>query len=289
MAKTKFGVDDNVSTESGFGVYEGPLPKPNTVYPVVQKTASVRLTGENSKNPGSPYINSVWEITEGECKGFSAFHRVVPGDAEIQKVRVAQYMQSVCGKNSADMVHDDVKDGGKIKTIGGKKVEGVRAGMTFSRVRDTYGIPEGEEAPWKAEPQDLYPGWKPKSKVEDEDPEEDEDDEDLYDPEDVEEEDGEDDVAEDSEDADDADSEEEDEDDGEEEDDSEPDDDEEAVDYDKAAKMSLVELKNLAKEFEYDDSDLAEYKGPKGKKALLAQLVEDEVVASPDAEDEPPF
>lgn len=280
MAKTKFGVADNVSTESGFGVYEGPLPKPNVVYPVVQKQATIRLTGDKAKNPGQPYINSLWEITEGECKGFSAFHRVVPGDAEIQKIRVAQYMQSVCGKNSGDLVHDDIDDGGKIKTVGGKKVEGVRAGMTFSRSRDTYGVPEGEEAPWKAEPQDLYPGWKPKSKVEAED-EEDEDDEDLYDPEDVEEEDSDEDEdgAEDSED------------DGEEEDDSEPEDEdeEEAVDYDKAAKMSLVELKNLAKEFEYDDSDLAEYKGPKGKKALLAQLVEDEVVASPEAEDEPPF
>jgi hypothetical protein len=281
MAKTKFGVADNVSTDSGFGVYEGPLPKPNVVYPVVQKTASMRLTGENSKNPGSPYINSVWEITEGECKGYSAFHRVVPGDAEIQKTRVAQYMQSVAGKNSADIVHEEIADGGKIKTIGGKKVEGVRAGMTFSRVRDTYGVPEGEEAPWKAEPQDLYPGWKPKSKVEEEDAEEDESD-DIDD----EIEDDEEDVEEPEDDGDDEDGET-----GSDEDDEAEDGDEEdeLVDYDKAAKMSLVELKKLAKEYEYDDSDLEEYKGPKGKKALLAQLVEDEVVSDPASDDEPPF
>lgn len=285
MAKTKFGVSDNVSTESGFGVYEGPLPKPNVVYPVVQKTASIRLTGENSKNPGSPYINSVWEITEGECKGYSAFHRVVPGDAEIQKIRVAQYMQSVCGKNSGDIVHDEVKDGGKIKTVGGKKVEGVRAGMTFSRVRDTYGIPEGEEAPWKAEPQDLYPGWKPKSKVEEEDEDEPEDDID----DDIEEEDEEDAEPEedDAEDEDDSDEDEPEDEDGDEGDGG--DEEEEIVDYDVASKMSLIELKKLAKQYEYEDSELNPFKGPAGKKKLLARLVEDEIVSDPAADDEPPF
>ena len=285
MAKMKFGVKDSVGTDSGFTPYEGPLPKPGVIYPVVQKTATIRLTGENSKSPGTPYVNTMWEIESGECKGFTAWHRLIPGEHEIQQTRIAQYMQAVTGKNMADIVHDDVEDGGKITRIGGRKPEGVKAGMTFQRKKDTRNAIEGEETPWIAESADIIPGWKPKSKVEAEDESEPEDDveDEIEDDEDVED-----------------DTEPEEEDDVEEDDDSDEEDDEdepeadsdedeaEGIAYETAAKMSLVELKKLAKEYEYEDSDLTEYKGPKGKKALLAQLVEDEIVAA-DGEDEPPF
>jgi hypothetical protein len=271
MAKMKFGVGNNVSTDSGFTPYEGPLPKPGVIYPVVQKSASIRLTGENSKNPGTPYINTMWEIESGECKGFTAWHRLIPGEHEIQQTRIAQYMQAVCGKNSADVVHDEVEDGGKVTRIGGRKPEGVKAGMTFQRKKDARNAIEGEETPWIAESADIIPGWKPKSKVEAED--EAEPDEDDVEDEDVEDED---DVAD-------------------EESDEEPEDDEdsdeeeaEGVAYEEAAKMSLVQLKKLAKDNDYEDSDLTQYKGPKGKKALLAQLVEDEIVTA-EGDDEPPF
>lgn len=279
MAKMKFGVDDNVSTDSGFAPYEGPLPKPNTIYPVSQRSAAIRLTGENSKKPGTEYISSMWEVTDGECKGYTVFHRLVPGDSEIQQSRIAQYMQAMCGKNSATIVHDEIDDGGKVKTVGGKKIEGVTAGMTFTRVRDTYGVPEGEEAPWKAEAQDLIPGWKPKSKVEAEDEEEEEpaEEEDF----DEEEEDVADKKAESSTDSAGADWSE-----GEDEDGDE--DDEEGVPYAKAAGMSLVQLKKLAKEYEYEDSDLNPFKGPAGKKKLLAKLLEDEILIQ-EGDDEPPF
>ncbi|QAX93009.1 hypothetical protein SEA_GIBSON_63 [Streptomyces phage Gibson] len=294
MAKMKFGVGNNVSTDSGFTPYEGPLPKPGVIYPVVQKSASIRLTGENSKNPGTPYINTMWEIESGECKGFTAWHRLIPGEHEIQQTRIAQYMQAVCGKNMADVVHDEVEDGGKVTRIGGRKPEGVKAGMTFQRKKDTRNAIEGEETPWIAESADIIPGWKPKSKVEAED--EAEPDEDDVEDEDVEDED--DDVADeeaDEEPEDDEDSDEEDdsEDEGEdepEEDDEDDSDDEEpeGVAYEEAAKMSLVQLKKLAKDNDYEDSDLTQYKGPKGKKALLAQLVEDEIVTA-EGDDEPPF
>jgi hypothetical protein len=294
MPKMKFGVGNNVSTDSGFTPYEGPLPKPGVIYPVVQKSATIRLTGENSKAPGTPYVNTMWEIESGDCKGYTVWHRLIPGEHEIQQTRIAQYMQAVTGKNMADIVHDDVEDGGKVKTVGGRKPEGVRAGMTFQRKKDTRNAIEGEETPWIAESADIIPGWKPKTKVEAEDesePEDDVEDEIEDDEEDAEPEEDEDEAEDDDDDAaddsDDEDSEEDDEDESEEdEDDSEEEDD--AVAYEEAAKLSLIQLKKLAKENDYEDSDLTQYKGPKGKKALLAQLVEDEIVAA-EGEDEPPF
>jgi hypothetical protein len=279
MPKMKFGVGNNVSTDSGFTPYEGPLPKPGVIYPVVQKTAAIKLTGENSKNPGTPYVNTMWEVESGECKGFTAWHRLIPGEHEIQQTRIAQYMQAVTGKNMADIVHDDVEDGGKIKTIGGRKPEGVKAGMTFQRKKDTRNAIEGEETPWTAESADIIPGWKPKSKVEAEDeaePEDDVEDEVEDDEEDVEAE----------EEEDDSDSDEDD--DSDEEDNDSDEEDEEGVPYEDASKLSLVELKKLAKQYEYEDSDLNPFKGPAGKKKLLAKLMEDEIVL-PDESDEPPF
>lgn len=291
MPKMKFGVGNNVSTDSGFTPYEGPLPKPGVIYPVVQKSATIRLTGENSKAPGTPYVNTMWEIESGDCKGFTVWHRLIPGEHEIQQTRIAQYMQAVTGKNMADIVHDDVEDGGKVKTVGGRKPEGVKAGMTFQRKKDTRNAIEGEETPWIAESADIIPGWKPKTKVEAEDesePEDDvedeiEDDEEDAEPEEDEAED--DDAADDSEEDD---SEEDDEDESEEDEDDDSEEEDDAVAYEEAAKLSLIQLKKLAKENDYEDSDLTQYKGPKGKKALLAQLVEDEIVAA-EGEDEPPF
>jgi hypothetical protein len=297
MPKMKFGVGNDVSTDSGFTPYEGPLPKPAVIYPVVQKSANIRLTGENSKSPGTPYVNTMWEIEDGECKGFTVWHRLIPGEHEIQQTRIAQYMQAVTGKNMADIVHEDPDDGGKIKTIGGRKPEGVKAGMTFQRKKDTRNAIDGEEVPWIAESADIIPGWKPKAKaVEDDEPTADEelgvDDEEFDEEEedDVEEEEVEEEAPpakpasrrrakpapepdpEPEED--------------EEDDDSE--DEEEGVSYEAASKMSLVELKKLAKEYEYEDSDLNPFKGPAGKKKLLAKLVEDEIVL-PEGDDEPPF
>jgi len=279
MAKMKFGVGNNVSTDSGFTPYEGPLPKPGVIYPVVQKSATIRLTGENSKNPGTPYVNTMWEIESGDCKGYTAWHRLIPGEHEIQQTRIAQYMQAVTGKNMADIVHEDVEDGGKVKTIGGRKPEGVKAGMTFQRKKDTRNAIEGEETPWTAESADIIPGWKPKTKVEAEDeaePVEDvEDDEDDVEPEEEEDDDAEDEGDDDSDDED-------------EDSDEADEDEEEGVAYEDAVKLSLVELKKLAKQYEYEDSDLNPFKGPAGKKKLLAKLIEDEIVLAEES-DEPPF
>lgn len=289
MPKMKFGVGNNVSTDSGFTPYEGPLPKPGVIYPVVQKSATIRLTGENSKAPGTAYVNTMWEIESGDCKGFTVWHRLIPGEHEIQQTRIAQYMQAVTGKNMADIVHDDVEDGGKVKTVGGRKPEGVKAGMTFQRKKDTRNAIEGEETPWIAESADIIPGWKPKTKVEAEDEAEPDDDveDEIEDDEDVADDEPEDEEEADEDDSDDdSDEDEEDEDDPDE--DEEEDDESDAMAYEEAAKLSLVQLKALAKENEYDPKDLVQYKGPKGKKALLADLVENEIVAA-DGEDEPPF
>src|SRR3546814_15111239 len=128
MPKMKFGVSDKVSTDSGFTPYEGPLPKPGVIYPVVQKTATVRLTGPNSQKPGTEYINTMWEVESGECKGFTAWHRLIPGEHEIQQTRIAPYLQAVCGKNAAAVVHDAVDEGGKITTHGGENRTAERPG-----------------------------------------------------------------------------------------------------------------------------------------------------------------
>lgn len=306
MPKMKFGVGKDVSTDSGFAPYEGPLPKPGVIYPVVQKSATIRLTGENAKHSGVAYISTLWEIESGECKGFTTWHRLIPGEHEIQQTRIAQYMQAVCGKNEADVVHEDVEDGGKVTRIGGRKPEGVKAGMTFQRKKDTRNAIEGEEVPWTAESADIIPGWKPKTKVEEDDSE----------PEDIEDEEAEEEYEDDVEEEEEVEEEpepepapkrpasrrrakpapepepepeEEDDDlDEEEDDDSEDGDDEDSVAYETAAKMSLPELKKLAQQYEYEASDLNPFKGPAGKKKLLAKLVEDEIVAAPE-DDEPPF
>lgn len=303
MAKTKFGVGDKVSTDTGFTPYEGPLPKPGVIYPVQQKSAVLRLTGENSKTPGVAYIRSMWEITGGECKGFTVWHNIVPGDSEFQQARIAQYMQAVCGKNSADLTHDKIEDGGKITKVGTRNPVGVTAGMTFQRKKDSFGVPEGEEPQWKAEASDIIPGWKPKGggnthplpdEVEDADEADEEDyEEDDYEDEEEQEEEPApaptsrrraktepepepepDEEPEADEDA------------GEDEDGEDADD---VVSYEDASAMSLVELKKLAAEFEYTSEELAPYKGPAGKKKLLAKLVEDEIVLAEGGDDEPPF
>lgn len=312
MAKTKFGVGDKVSTDTGFTPYEGPLPKPGVIYAVTQKQAVLRLTGQNAKTPDVEYIRGMWEITAGECKGFTVWHNVVPGESEFQQARIAQYMQAVCGKNSADITHDKIEDGGKITKIGTRNPVGVTAGMTFQRKKDSFGVGEGEEPQWKAESNDIIPGWKPKGVTAPVQPEDDElpEDDDLEDEEDYEEDDEpeEDEVEEEPAPApvsrrrkaapvaepepeeepeeDEVDEEDEPEDAGE---DEAAEDADDVVGYDTAAAMSLVELKKLATEFEYTADELAPYKGPAGKKKLLAKLVEDEIVEAEGGDDEPPF
>lgn len=275
MPKTKFGVGKDVKTESGFAPYEGPLPKPGTIYPVEQKQASLKRA-----KSGTVYINSLWEVTSGECKGFSSWHRVVPGDHEIQQVRVAQYMQACTGKNEADILFEaDAADEevGKITKIGGRKPQGVKSRASFQRKRDTYNVAEGEEAPWTAEISDLIVGGAPKSdEAEDLEEEEEDDlpaDEDLEDEEDAEEE---------------GDSEEEEDED--EDDESEEEEGEYGATFAEAGAMSLVQLKKLATEWE-SELDLASYKGPKGKKKLIADLVDEEIVEAEGGaeDDEPPF
>lgn len=274
MPKTKFGVGKNVSTDSGFAPYEGPLPKPGVVYNVEQKQAAFKKSGEKAKNPGVVYINSLWEVTDGECKGFTTWHRVVPGDSEMQQTRVAQYMQTVTGKNEADILYDKDEadpDTGKITKIGGRNPAGVKGRASFQRRRDNFNVVDGEEAPWTAEISDLIVGGRPKpDEVEDAE----EDEEDLEEPE---------------EELEDEDVEEGDEDDEEPEDDDseESDEDEDAVSYEAASKMSLAELKALATEWE-SELDLSKYRGPKGKKALLAALVDEEIVEA-EGDEEPPF
>lgn len=305
MPKMKFGVGKNVSTDSGFAPYEGPLPKPGVIYPVVQKSATIRLTGENSQAPGTAYISTLWEIESGECKGFTTWHRLVPGAHEVQQTRIAQYMQAMCGKNEADIVHDDVEDGGKVKTVGGRKPEGLKAGMTFQRKKDTHNAIEGEEVPWTAEAGDIIPGWKPKGKVEqnDDEPVDEEEDEEEYEDDVEEEEEVEEEPAPPAKPASrrrakpapEPEPESEEEDDDEEDDDDDEEEVEEGeeegdgVPYEEAVKLSLLQLKALAKENEYEAKDLLPYKGPKGKRELLAKLVEDEIVAAEGADDEPPF
>lgn len=235
MPKTKFGVGSDVSTKSGFGPYEGPLPKPGVYYDVELKQCAMKIS-----QAGNLYVNTLWEVSGGECEGYPAWHRVVPGESEIQKTRVAQFMQAVCGKNEEDIVHDNPEDGGKVTKIGSKNPIGTKARMTFQRKPDTRNAVPGEEPPMIAEPNDLYPLKdvpKQRKAADSEDdpwataaPASTDDDE-------VEEEEG------------------------------------FGATYEEASKMSLKELKALGEDWGIDEEDL-----PKTKAKALAHLVEEGIV-----------
>lgn len=296
MPSMKFGHLDEVDVEqSGFEIYDGPMPRPG-VYAAKIKVMRVKI-GQNS---GNAYFSLLVELCDEstsekkETVGCPIWTNIVPGDSEIQQIRVAQLFRAICGKQGATVVHEEVEDGGAVSKVGGKNPIGtlVRVEVKKGRYNDEARaevnavLPakkeeaaeeiaevdddedfEEEEVPKpakKAPAKKAAPAKRPAKKAKPE-PEEDED-------EDDEEEDEVDEVdeAEEAED---------------EEEESAENDEEAAIPYAEAAGKTLVGLKKLAKEAGYEAADIKDYKS---KDKLLALLIEDGVVEEDEA-DEAPF
>lgn len=211
MAKMTFDTTGVEARRTGFEPYEGPMPKPG-VYNATLKQARMRIS-----QAGNPYFNLMWELGPDANKaeknafiGCPVWQRVVPGEAEIQQIRVAQLLIAVCGKQKANVVHDEVQDGGKISKIGGKDPVGTHAKLVISRrtyndeiqpeVDDILPWPKDEEFPTgPAEAADADEDEEEETESEDSD-EEDEEDEDAEDDEESEDEDDDEDEEEEEED-----------------------------------------------------------------------------------------
>jgi hypothetical protein len=149
------GVDPKKS--SGFEPYEGPLPRPGT-YAAVIRSCKIRIS-----QAGNPYFNVLFEFADQvnaekqAFKGYPLWDKIVPGDSDIQKERVGKLAYTVCGKVKAVVNHEEVTDGGTVKTIGGKDPVGVRCKVVVSRgsfngepileLRDLFPWPKDEAWP----------------------------------------------------------------------------------------------------------------------------------------------
>ncbi len=130
-AEQTAGIDPNSS--SGFEPYEGPLP-PAGVYAAVIRSVRIRVS-----QAGNPYFNVLMEFGDQttpekqKFKGYPLWDKVVPGESDIQKERLAKFMNTVCGKTSGNVMHDEVTDGGKVTKIGGKDPVGVKCKVVAQR------------------------------------------------------------------------------------------------------------------------------------------------------------
>jgi hypothetical protein len=175
------GVDPKKS--NGFEPYEGPLPRPGT-YAAVIRSCKIRIS-----QAGNPYFNVLFEFADQmkpekqEFKGYPLWDKIVPGESDIQRERVGKLAYTVCGKVKAVVNHDEVTDGGQVKTIGGKDPVGVRCKVVVSRgsfngepileLRDLFPWPKDEDWPEGA-PEDDEEELEEVDEDEEEDPDEEE-------------------------------------------------------------------------------------------------------------------
>jgi hypothetical protein len=156
------GVD--VNKTSGFEPYEGPMPKAG-VYAAEIVACKMRVS-----QAGNPYFNVGFELThqttvdKEQYKGFLHWEKIVPGESDIQKERVAKFLHTVSGKDPAkvdiSVNHEDITDGGKVNTIGGKDPVGTKCRLTLSRttyngepdtdMRDIFPWPKDQDFPSEA-------------------------------------------------------------------------------------------------------------------------------------------
>lgn len=145
------GIDPNKPT--GFEPYEGPVPKPGVYWAEIQvcKTAV-------GKDSGNTYFKVLYRLgpnadpAKNECKGAPIWDNVVPGEHELSQARLAQLINSICGKPKAVFDVDD--DTNEVKTVGGKKPVGTKVrlvvaremyqGEPQARVSDVFPVPKGD-------------------------------------------------------------------------------------------------------------------------------------------------
>lgn len=272
------GVD--VSKSSGFEPYEGPKPKPG-VYAAIVRSVRIRIS-----QAGNPYFNVLFELadqTTGEkqkYKGYPHFEKIVPGESDFQKERVAKLLHLLSGKDpnkvDVNVVHDEVTDGGAVTKVGGKDPVGSKARIVIAlgemyegerqlRISDLFPWPKGTEWPTGEGFEDEASDDEEEldEEIEDEEPEDEESEEEESDEEEEEEE------------------EEEDEE-GEEEEDDEADDEEFEARQAELSSSTRAELKAILKEVAPDFKVLKKHTDTNLVDAILD-------VEFPVEGDEPPF
>lgn len=148
------GVDPTKS--NGFEPYEGPLPSPG-IYAATLQTIRVRISGN-----GNPYFNVGYLFgdqnseAKQKVKGYMQWDKVTPGESDFQKERVGKLLYAICGKVKANVVHEEVTDGGLVTKVGAKEPVGTRVKVVIRRssyngeptteVTDLFPWPKDE--PW---------------------------------------------------------------------------------------------------------------------------------------------
>lgn len=154
MPQIKMGSKDVKPEATGFSVYEGPEPRDGIYNAVIRN-----MTMRRGRESGNLYFNMLVEFegNEGEKEqynGYPLWNRVVPGDSDLQQIRVAQLISAVTGRNEAsvDFAELDSPEKGKVRKIGGKDPEGTKVKVSIRRKRDNRNADD-----FQIEVQDMFP------------------------------------------------------------------------------------------------------------------------------------
>lgn len=154
MPQIKMGSKDVKPEATGFSVYEGPEPRDGIYNAVIRN-----MTMRKGRESGNLYFNMLVEFegNEGEKEqynGYPLWNRVVPGDSDLQQIRVAQLISAVTGRNEAsvDFAELDSPEKGKVRKIGGKDPEGTKVKVSIRRKRDNRNADD-----FQIEVQDMFP------------------------------------------------------------------------------------------------------------------------------------
>lgn len=126
------GVD--TTPREGFEPYEGDVPKPG-IY-----NAEIRSVRMRTSAAGNTYFNVLLVLGPDGDKpeknkyiGCPVWERVVPGDSDVQKERLAKFFKAVSGRVKVNVEHDPVDEGGRVTKIGGKDPVGVKVRAIVTR------------------------------------------------------------------------------------------------------------------------------------------------------------
>lgn len=154
MPQMKMGSKSVEPVATGFSVYEGPEPRDGVYNAIVRN-----MTMRKGKDSGNLYFNMLVEFEDNvdekaQYNGFPLWNRIVPGDSDLQQIRVAQLISAVCGRNEAnvDFADLDGDEKGKVRKIGGKDPEGTKVKVSVRRKRDNRNSED-----FVIEVQDMFP------------------------------------------------------------------------------------------------------------------------------------
>lgn len=154
MPQMKMGSKSVEPVATGFSVYEGPEPRDGVYNAVIRN-----MTMRKGRESGNLYFNMLVEFEDNvnekeQYNGYPCWNRVVPGDSDLQQIRVAQLISAVTGKNEAnvDFADLDGDEKGKVRKIGGKDPEGTKVKVSVRRKRDNRNADD-----FQIEVQDMFP------------------------------------------------------------------------------------------------------------------------------------